>query len=291
MNLAPSELIINPDGSVYHLHLLPHEIAHIVITVGDQDRVAQVSKYFDRIEVKKNHREFVTHTGYLANKRISVISTGIGTDNIDIVMNELDALVNINFRTRQVFPELTRLQIIRIGTSGSVQPDVPVNSILVSERAIGIDGLLHFYQYKNTVTETEMLEAFSTYFTSAFPIAKPYLFDADAELLAAFGALQRGTTITANGFYAPQGRALRAPVQTDQYIRHIQTFAHPDFRITNLEMETAALYGMSKLLGHQCLSVNAILANRIDNTFSAHPEAIVTCAIEETLDIIIEKLP
>lgn len=286
MNLSASELIINPDGSVYHLNLFPQDIAHTIITVGDQDRVAQVSQYFDRIEVKKNHREFITHTGYLANKRISVISTGIGTDNIDIVMNELDALVNIDFHTRQIRPELTRLQIIRIGTSGSVQPDVTVDSILVSERAIGIDGLLHFYQYKNTITEMPHLEAFASYFTAAFPIATPYLFEADETLLSAFGAYQRGTTITANGFYAPQGRALRAPVQTDQYIRHIQAFAHPDFRITNLEMETAALYGMSKILGHQCLSVNAILANRINNTFSAHPEKIVTRAIEESLDII-----
>ncbi len=284
--IPESELIINPDGSIYHLHLKPSEIADTIITVGDPDRVESVSKHFDTIQHKVHHREFVTHTGYLNNKRISVISTGIGTDNIDIVFNELDALVNIDFATRTIKDELTALDIIRVGTSGSVNEDIDVDTILISETGIGMDGLLNFYSYENTIQETVYLEAFAAYLKMYFKDAKPYIASAGENLLRKFESnYKKGTTITANGFYAPQGRRLRLQQEFPNFIEVINKFRHKHFRITNLEMETAGIYGLGKLLGHNCLSVNAILANRIHHGFSNYPDKIINKMIEEVLEI------
>lgn len=285
--IAESELVINERGAVYHLNLLPQELANTVITVGDPNRVADVSKHFDSIQQKAAHREFITHTGFLNNKRISVISTGIGTGNIDIVMNELDALVNIDFTTRQVKDELTSLDIIRLGTSGSVSEEIPIDSILITETAIGMDGLLNFYQLENSIQETVYLEAFINYIKPRFKDVKPYIAIAGENLVKKFeGRYKKGTTVTAGGFYAPQGRQLRLKPEFMGFIQSLHEFHHKHFRITNLEMETAAIYGMGKLLGHNCLSINAILANRINHTFSQDPKRIVERMIDESLEII-----
>lgn len=286
-SIQASELIINPDGSIYHLNLKPHEIAETIITVGDPDRVAEVSKHFDTIQHKVQHREFVTHTGYLNNKRISVISTGIGTDNIDIVLNELDALFNIDFESRNIKEELTSLNIVRVGTSGSVAEDVDIDSILISEFAIGMDGLLNFYTHENSIQETVYLEAFSNYIRPMLKDVTPYIATASPALLAKFdNKYKLGTTVTACGFYAPQGRSLRLKQEFGALVLALNRFRHKHFRITNLEMETAAIYGMGKLLGHNCLSVNAILANRITQKFSANPSRIVSKMIEEVLEVV-----
>ncbi|MBP6731236.1 MAG: nucleoside phosphorylase [Chitinophagales bacterium] len=285
--VAESELIINADGSVYHLELKPHELAETIITVGDPDRVETVSKYFDSIQHKVQHREFVTHTGYLNNKRLSVISTGIGTDNIDIVFNELDALANIDFKTRQVKDVLTQLDIIRVGTSGSVNEEIDIDTILISEIGIGMDGLLNFYVHENTIQETVYLEAFTNYIKPHIKQVSPYIATGSEKLIQKFESIYpKGTTITANGFFAPQGRRLRLQPEFLNFIDLVNKFRHKHFRITNLEMETAGIYGLGKLLGHNCLSVNAILANRIKQTFSANPAIVVEKMIEQTLEII-----
>lgn len=289
--IPESELIINPDGSIYHLNLKPHEIAETILTVGDPDRVADVTRHFDSIQHKVKHRELITHTGYLNNKRLTVISTGMGTDNIDIVLNELDALVNIDFATRTIKQELTSLDIIRLGTSGSVSGETPVDTILISEIAIGLDGLLAHYDYEKSIQETVYIEAFSSYVLPHFKDVKPYIATASDRLLKKFeDHYPKGTTVTACGFYAPQGRKLRLQPEFPNYIEVLNRFRHKHFRITNLEMETAGIYGLGKLLGHQCLSVNAILANRIHGTFSAEPAKVIERMIEESLKIITEDV-
>ena len=285
--IPDSELIINPNGSIYHLHLQPHQIAETIITVGDPDRVTEVSKHFDSMQHKVQHREFLTHTGYLNNKPLTVISTGIGTDNIDIVMNELDALVNIDFETRMVKDELTSLQFVRVGTSGAVSEDVPMDSIIISEVAIGMDGLLNFYEFENSIWETVYLEAFISHIKPYFKEIKPYIASADPVLLEKFEKLYaKGTTITATGFYGPQGRALRTKNEFKNFIQVTNQFRHKHFRISNLEMETAGIYGMGKILGHRCLSVNAILADRVNQKFSSNPQKVIDKMIEEALDVI-----
>lgn len=282
-----SELVLNERGAIYHLDLLPHEIAETIITVGDPNRVTEVSKHFDSIQYRASHREFVTHTGMLNNKRLTVMSTGMGAGCIDIFMNELDALVNIDFATRQPKSVLSSLQIIRLGTSGSVSEEVEIDSILISETAIGMDGLLDFYAHQNSIQETVYLEAFSSYIKPKFSEVRPYIASAAVELLKKFEArYSKGTTLTAIGFYGPQGRRLRLQPEFSDFIETIHQFRHKHFRITNLEMETASIYGLGKLLGHQCLSVNAILANRINHTFSTNPKKIITKMIEESLEII-----
>jgi uridine phosphorylase len=285
--IPESELIINPTGTIYHLELRPGEVADTIITVGDPGRVEEVSRHFDNIQHKAKHREFLTHTGYLNNKRLTVISTGIGTDNIDIVMNELDALVNIDFSTRTVKDELTSLQVIRMGTSGTVSGEVPMDSIVISEVAIGMDGLMNFYELENSIWETVYLEAFTSHIKPYFKEVKPYIASADAVLLDKFEKkYHKGTTITACGFYGPQGRSLRTKNEFKNFTEVISLFRHKHFRITNLEMETAAIYGFGKMLGHQCLSVNAILADRGSQAFSANPQKVIDKMIEESLDII-----
>ncbi|QRY59362.1 phosphorylase [Sphingobacterium siyangense] len=280
-----SELILNADGSIYHLNLLPEDLASTVITVGDPDRVAKVSKHFDRIELKKGKREFITHTGYLGNKRLTVISTGIGTDNIDIVLNELDALANIDFANRTVKTSLTSLDIIRIGTSGAVQQDVEMGTILASAYGIGLDALMNYYQGSYDGEEQALQVELAEYF-SALNL-KPYVAKAGASLLdrIAFD-LPKGVTLTAPGFYAPQGRTVRSTNTIPNFINLINSFQYKDLNFTNLEMETAGIYALANMFGHQALSINAILASRVDGRFSSAPEEVVDKAIQLVLERI-----
>ncbi len=284
--LSEADLIINPDGSIYHLNLLPEDIADTVITVGDLDRVPEVSKHFDRIELKKGKREFITHTGYIGEKRITVISTGIGTDNIDIVFNELDALVNIDFETRTIKEKLRSLNIIRIGTSGALQPDLPMGTVLASSYGLGFDALMHYYEQKLSSEEQALLDDINTHFRGLEGI-KPYLTKADESLIQQFAHdMPTGITSTAPGFYAPQGRQVRAKNAVTNFIGQLNSFKSGEHRITNLEMETAGIYALAKTLGHKALSINAILASRVKFEFSSNPNAIVKKAIQTILERI-----
>ncbi len=282
-NISNTDLILNPDGSVYHLNLLPEDIADTVITVGDPDRVSDISKYFDRIELRKGKREFITHTGYTGSRRITVISTGIGTDNIDIVLNELDALVNINFSTRVVNTTLKSLDIIRIGTSGSIQNDIPMDTILVSEFALGLDALMNYYVHTVSGDEHHLLDALKAHFKHIQGVT-PYLIAGDKSLLNLIGKdLEKGITVTAPGFYAPQGREVRAKSAVPNLISLFNSFKLGNYRLTNLEMETAGIYALASALGHKALSVNAILASRTKLEFSANPGKVVDRAIQLVL--------
>ncbi len=285
MTLGRSELVLNPDGSVYHLNLLPQDIAKTIITVGDPERVDQVSQFFDSIEVRKSKREFKTCTGTYKGKRITVISTGIGTDNIDIVLNELDALVNIDLVTRTIKKELNRLDIIRIGTSGAIQPNIPVDSFLLSEHAIGFDGLLHYYK-SGPMAYGETIAALVNHTGWATEKPLPYMVACDAELAKLFGSnrIRFGCTLTNTGFYGPQGRVLRLPLADNELQDRLVSFEHQGVRLTNLEMETSAIYILSKMMGHRAVSMNCILANRITGDFSQNPKKAMDSLIQFTLD-------
>lgn len=289
MEFGSSELILNADKSVYHLNLLPEELAKTIITVGDPDRVALVSQYFDTIEVRKRKREFHAHTGKIGGKRITVISTGIGTDNIDIVLNELDALVNIDFETRTVKKEKTVLDIIRIGTSGAIQPHIPVNSYLYSEYAIGLDNLIHFYDSAH-IQQTDMQRAFITHLGWSGGKLSPYAVKCNSELAALFASdrVLAGLTVTNAGFYGPQGRHLRLGLADNQIKERMASFSFQGKQITNLEMETSGIYGLAGLLGHRALSLNCILANRSTGEFSSDPIKAMKGLIEYALDRIME---
>lgn len=288
--IAESELILNSRGAVYHLDLTPDELSSTIITVGDPDRVPEVSKHFDKVEVKRQHREFVSHTGYIGQKRLTVVSTGIGTDNIDIVLNELDALVNIDFASRTVKPALTRLQIVRLGTSGALQGNVPVDSFVVSSHGVGLDNLLPWYAFENTPEEKSLLEAFHQQVALRPGSANPYLISAAPALAARFteGYIS-GITVTCPGFYAPQGRALRGPLSHPQLLEHLTAFRHGDHYISNFEMETAGIYGLGRVLGHDCLSISAIVANRIGQQFTKDGAAAVSNLIRKSVEIIAEN--
>lgn len=283
-SLGSSELILNPDGSIYHLNLLPGDISTTIITVGDQNRVHEVSKYFDTIEVNKSKREFVTHTGYYSGKRITVISTGIGTDNIDIVFNELDALVNIDFASRQIKSQKTRLNFIRVGTSGSLQPDVPVDTFLISSAGIGFDNLMHFYDCGH-IKNKELEQALTEYLGWDKHNIHPYVVDFDMELGNIFisNRIRLGVTGTNSGFYGPQGRLLRLKLAIPDFNERLANFSFGDSRITNLEMETAAMYGIAKMHGHRAVSLNAILANRATGEFSKQGHKTIDELIQYTL--------
>src|SRR6201994_3235634 len=285
--IAESELIINTRGAIYHLDLRPEELASTIITVGDPDRVAAVSKYFDKIEHISQHREFVSHTGTLGHKRLTVVSTGIGTDNIDIVLNELDALANIDFETRTVKPALAQLTIIRIGTSGALQRDIPVDSWVASTHGLGIDNLLNFYRHEENEEEKELLHSFSTQTQLHHRLAHPYISGASASLLRHFtDGIHQGITVTCPGFYGPQGRVLRLGLSQPELIDRLTSFSFGPHRITNFEMETAGIYGLGKMLGPSCLSLSAIIANRIAKTVSADGNAVVEQLIRRTLEIV-----
>lgn len=285
--IASSELIINNRGAVYHLDLHPDELAPIVLTVGDPDRVKEVSKHFDAIETQRQHREFVSHTGRLGNKRITVVSTGIGPDNIDIVLNELDALANIDFTSRTIKPELTQLSIIRLGTSGSLQAEIPVDSFVAGTHGLGLDNLLHFYRLEQNEEEQLLLQSFITHTQVHNQVSMPYISSASPALLKHFArGFHAGITVTCPGFYGPQGRILRLGLAAPQLVDRLTDFSFGQHRITNFEMETSAIYGLSRLLGHQCLSLNAIVANRITKTFSSNGQAAVEKLIVQSLEII-----
>jgi uridine phosphorylase len=289
--IAESELIINARGAVYHLDVRPDELAKNIITVGDPDRVREISKHFDKIEVERQHREFVTHTGFIGDKRISVVSTGIGPDNIDIVLNELDALVNINFSSRTINPDLKQLNIIRIGTSGSLQGDVPVDSFVASTHGLGIDNLMNFYLHENNEEEKQLLQSFVTQTQLHNGFSNPYIASASMYLIKHFvEGYHQGITVTCPGFYGPQGRILRLGISNPNLLDRLTGFKFGQHRITNFEMETSAIYGLGKALHHHCLSLSAIIANRIHKTFSKDSPALIEKLILTSLRIISEKL-
>jgi uridine phosphorylase len=287
--IASSELILNPDGSVYHLNLKPEHIATDIIFVGDQNRVEKITKHFSSIEFSLQKREFKTQTGIYKGKRITVISTGIGPDNIDIVMNELDALVNIDFETRTIKEKLTSLNIIRIGTSGSLQAEIPCDSIVLSQYGLGLDNMLRSYCI-DAISETEMEDAFIKQTNWDLKKGRPYVIQG-SEILAKrldSDSIFKGFTGTAGGFYGPQGRVLRMPIQDPELNSKMDQFEYKGIKMTNLEMETGAIYGLGKLLGHQCLSLNAIIANRATGSFSEDPYKAVDALIEYALDKLAE---
>lgn len=284
--IAESELIINDRGAVYHLNLCPDELAQTIITVGDPDRVKEVSKYFDSIEVQQQHREFISHTGFIGKKRITVLSTGIGPDNIDIVLNELDALVNIDFKTRTIKPDLTPLTILRIGTSGSLQADIPIDSFVAGTHGLGLDNLLHYYRFKNNEEEQQILQQFIAH-TQLSGKIEPYIATASSAIIKYFvDGFHQGITTTCPGFYGPQGRILRLGLANPILIERLSSFSFGSYHISNFEMETSAIYGLGKLLGHHCLSLNAIVANRIRKEFSKDGKATVENLIKKSLTII-----
>lgn len=285
--IAETELILNPNGSVYHLKLLPEDLADDVIVVGDQGRVETISALFDKIDCKIQNREFVTHTGYYKGKRITALSTGIGTDNIDIVLNELDALVNIDLKTRTIKSTKKSLNIIRIGTSGALQGDVPVDSFVASSHGMGFDGLLNYYAGRDLCDEPAIAEAFMTHSGWLKSLPYPYVVKASETLLkqVAFD-MNQGITATAPGFYGPQGRQLRLAPAIADLNEKLTAFHFGDVRVTNFEMETSALYGLGRLLGHNCLTVCAIIANRVKREYSKdyHP------TIEKLITTVLERL-
>lgn len=288
MSIKPSELILNPDGSVYHLKLKPGQVANTIITVGDQDRVAQVTKHFDTIEFTTQKREFKTQTGTFKGKRLTVISTGIGPDNIDIVFNELDALVNIDFETRTPKDQLTSLDFIRIGTSGSLQADIPVDSFVASTHGLELHGMLQFY--KHDFGNNDLIDAFINFTNWNKDNARPLLIENSKRLQQKLESERtfKGITATAGGFYGPQGRVLRLPLQNPDLNHKMDTFNFNGIRITNFEMETSTIYGMCKLLGHHALSLNAIIANRANGSFSENPKETIEDLIEYTLEKIVQ---
>ena len=285
--IGASELIINDRGAIYHLNVRPEEIADTIITVGDPERVAEVSKYFDRVEHTLAHREFITHTGYIGQKRISVLSTGIGPDNIDIALNEIDALANINFDTRSINDQKKSVSIIRMGTCGSLQGEVGVNELVAGTHGLGIDNVLHFYERENNEEEKAILAAFDEHTKISAHKIQPYIASASAGLLKHFTeGYSHGITVTCPGFYGPQGRILRLPLKMPNLVDQMTSFKYGQHRIANFEMETSAIYGLCNLLGHQCLSINVIIANRVKKEYSKDMSKAVDHMIEKSLGII-----
>lgn len=289
MPIKESELILNPDGSVYHLNLKPENISCDIIFVGDQDRVERITQYFDSIEFATQKREFKTQTGYYKGKRLTVMSTGIGPDNIDIVMNELDALVNIDLETRHPKSELESLNIVRVGTSGSLQKDVPVDSFVLSTHGLDLNGMLHFYQI-DEITNPEIEQAFIDHTNWSKNKARPIVISNSKQLESKLAGKEtfKGVTATAGGFYGPQGRVLRLPLEDQDLNSKMDNFDYEGIRITNFEMETSVIYGMSKLLGHHAVSLNAIIANRASGQFSKDPGQVVNELIKYTLNKLVQ---
>ncbi len=280
--LSETDLILNPDGSVYHLNLLPRHISDTIITVGDPGRVYLVSQFFDEVEFEMNKREFITHVGKYKGKRITVVSTGIGTDNIEIFFSELDALVNIDLKTREPKVRKKKLKIIRIGTSGALQEDIPIGAHLVSEYAVGLDNLMNFYDLPMDDFETGIAHDVQKKIGLPF---MPYVVRGSEALSRQVGFdMVRGNTVTCPGFYAPQGRVLRIPIRFPRLIDDLNYYHKGDFWLTNFEMETSGYYAMARLLGHDVLSVNAIIANRVKNKFSKNPNKVVESLIQKVLE-------
>ncbi len=280
--ISETDLVLNPDGSVYHLSLLPKNISDTIITVGDPSRVYSVSQYFDEIEFEMNKREFITHVGTYKGKRITVISTGIGTDNIEIFFTELDALVNIDLKTREPKSRKRKLKVIRIGTSGALQDDIPLGTHLASDYAVGLDNLMNFYDLPMDDLETGLAHDIQK--KTGLPFM-PYVVRGSVSLREQIGAdMMKGNTVTCPGFYAPQGRELRVPIRFPKLLEDLNYYHKGDFWLTNFEMETAGYYALGRLLGHDVLSVNAIIANRIKNKFSKDPNKIVEALIKKVLE-------
>ncbi len=282
--ISETDLILNSDGSVYHLNLLPKHISDTIIAVGDPSRVYMVSQFFDEVEFEMNKREFITHVGKYNGKRITVISTGIGTDNVEIFFTELDALANIDLKTREVKPRKKKLKVVRIGTSGSLQDDVPVGAHLVSDYAVGLDNLMNFYDLPMNDFETGLAHDLQK--KTGIPFM-PYVVRGSEALRAQIGTdMIVGNTVTCPGFYAPQGRELRLPIRFPKLLEDLNYYHKGDFWLTNFEMETAGYYALGRMLGHEVLSVNAIIANRMKNKFSKNPTKVVESLIEKVLDRI-----
>ncbi|CAN5557912.1 nucleoside phosphorylase [soil metagenome] len=285
--IAETELILNTNGSVYHLQLLPENIAENIIIVGDQGRVEAVSKFFDTVDFKIQNREFVTHTGTYKGKRITVLSSGIGTDNIDIVVNELDAAVNIDLKTRTIKKEHTSLNIVRIGTSGALQKDIPVDNYVVSSHGLGFDGLLNYYLDLPKINDNEISEAFIKQTNWNKNLPYPYAIKGSEVLINKIGFdLFKGITATAPGFYGPQGRKLRLTPWVEDFNQQLTNFKQGENRITNFEMETSALYGLGALLGHQTCTVCAIIANRVAKQYSKNYHV----AVDQLIQLVLERL-
>ena len=285
--IAETELILNPNGSVYHLQLLPENIAENIIIVGDQGRVEAVSKFFETVDFKIQNREFVTHSGTYKGKRIMVLSSGIGTDNIDILINELDAAVNIDLKTRTIKKEHTSLNIVRIGTSGALQQDIPVDNFVVSTHGLGFDGLLNYYKDLPKVNDNALSEAFIKQTNWDKNLPYPYAVKGSETLINKIGFdLIKGITATAPGFYGPQGRKLRLSPWVEDFNQQLTDFKHGENRITNFEMETSALYGLGALLGHQTCTVCAIIANRVAKQYSKNYHV----AVEQLIQLVLERL-
>lgn len=288
MSRKASELILNPDGSIYHCNISSEELADLIIFVGDPDRVPKVSKYFDQIEIQKQKREIVTHTGNLNGKRITAISTGMGTDNIDIVLSELDALANLDLKTGEPLKKHRRLQIVRLGTSGALHKDIPVDSYVISSHGLGFDGLLHFYKNSEKYRELEMEKAFMEFSDWDPDKAKPYIVEGALNLREKLKRedIHLGITATANGFYGPQGRILRLAPKPDDIQGFLSKFRYKNWRITNFEMETSGIYGLARMLGHEALSLNCIIANREAEAFSKNPYQ----SVDQMIQYALEKL-
>ena len=284
--IKSSELIINPDGSVFHLHLRPEHLADTVILVGDPGRVELVASFFDTIECTISNREFVTTTGTYKGKRFSALSTGIGTDNIDIVVNELDALVNIDLETRTPKKEHKSLNLVRIGTSGALQGFIPIDSFLLSNKSIGFDGMLNFYAERDNVSDLDFEEAFKDFVKWDAKLASPYIVPASKSLIDALDGedMIQGVTISANGFYGPQGRVLRLQTLDPDLNDKIEKFEFNGEKITNYEMESSAIFGLSAMLGHNAAAVCAIIANRINKDASKDYKPTVKNLIQTVLD-------
>ena len=284
--IGSSELIVDKNGRIYHLGLKPDDIADTIIMVGDPGRVGIVSGFFDRIETKVSNREFITHTGYYRGKRLTVISTGIGTDNIDIVVNELDALVNIDLEKREIKEKHKSLTFVRIGTSGGLQNDIPVDSFLLSKKAIGFDNVLRFYSDSNRISDPEFEQAFIKYTGWGAKLSVPYVVDADESLFIKLKSKKTldGLTISSPGFYGPQGRVLRLELQNPEINTKIAEFEYKGERITNYEMESSAIYGLAKMLGHKAVTICAIIANRATKTFSKDYQETVRKLVEYTIE-------
>ncbi len=280
--IPESELILNKDGSVYHLNLKPSNISDIILTVGDPSRVYMISQYFDDVDFEMNRREFITHVGKYNGKRITVISTGMGTDNVEIFLTEIDALVNVDLKKREVKQRKRKLKIIRIGTSGALQEDIPIGSHLVSDYAVGLDTLMCFYNLPQTDFERKISEELQH--DTQLPFA-PYVVRGSQLLKEQIGKdMIVGNTVTCPGFYGPQGRKIRLDLKNDRLLETLNYYHNNDFWLTNFEMETAGYYAMGRLLGHEVLSVNAIIANRMKNKFSKNPNKIVDSLIRKVLD-------
>lgn len=281
--LSETRLMLNSDGSIYHLHLLPGDLAEKIILVGDPNRVPMISKHFDSIRVQKSNREYVTHTGRIGQQEISVVSTGVGIGNIDIVLNELDAVHNIDFTTRQIRSELKRLSIVRLGTAGALQEDIDVDSFVVSSRAFAADGLLSFYRHQYSDVQQLLLRDIQQHFNLPLNL---YVADGNSELVEQFSSIAtRGMTFTCMGFYGPQHRQLRLDMNQDNGLICAGSFRFHDERVVNFEMETAAIYALGQLLGHRCCSVSAILANRPLHIMSSNPRKAVEKLIEQALPL------